>query len=379
MPKVLYLIDRYYPNDDALIEELHTKFLPDRGYRVTIVARTREFKAIKTIKWNESDLILIPSQVKYITEFRHINKLLKIINAEWDVVQVRNDPIYALLALKKGLVFQLTHLKAEEFINDTIKSPLSFIKGSIDLLLRPFILRKANFVISMSESMTRYLQERYKVTNVFDLPMGVDIISVDEKKVIEIRKQYDLSTKIVFIYVGTMTKVRRLDVLLRAYKNIETRNTALMMLGDAPDPQDVIWLKRISQNLRIRNIFYIERVPRADVPNYICAANIGLAVTPLTTANRCMSPTKTLEYLNCGIPVLATNIPDQAMLIKKSRSGIICEFSEKDISAKMKHMVKHKNELKKMAASGKEYVRKNRNYYSIGQKLISYYHEYSKL
>jgi glycosyltransferase involved in cell wall biosynthesis len=377
MQKILYLIDRYYPNDDAFIEEVQTKILPSKGYNVTIVARTKKYTTITKLKWNGSNVILIPSYIKYLSELAHIKYLRRLVKENWNIVHVRNDPIFSLLCLDLNFIFQLTHLKAEEFISDK-KSIFSAFKGCLDLILRPLIFSKAYLIISMSKTMTHYIKAKYGAKRVSDLPMGVTEISLNEKRSKLIRHKYNLSGKVVFIYLGTMIRTRQLDVILHAYKRIENPNTALIMLGDAPDKNDVKWLKRIARQLQIQSVVFINRVPRNDVPDYIGAADIGLAVTPLTIANLCMSPTKTLEYLNCETPVLATDIPDQADIINNSGSGLICRFDVNDIADKMEEMVKKSQSLKNMGASGKQYVSENRDYHSISQKLISYYNETMK-
>ncbi len=372
---ILYLIDRYFPNDDSFIEEVQTKIIPAKGHHVTIVARTRKFKVLKYKKWNDATLILIPSQIKYLTELKHFLKLKRIVEKEWDIIQIRNDPLFAMLCMHRKFIYQLTHLKAEEFIHSSQKNLFKIAKGCFDLLLRPLIVRRAWCTISISQSMTRYLKEKYGVRNIFDLPMGVPEFERNESKIEQVRNRYNLAGKVVFIYVGTMIKARRLDVLLHAFKRIEGTKAALLMLGDAPNIGDVHWLKNISEDLQLSSVIFIKRVPRSNVPDYIGAADIGLAVTPLTTVNRCMSPTKTLEYLNCETPVLATNIPDQADVITRSQSGVICRFEVSDIAEKMNEMIDHRRELKKMGSDGKRYVREYRNYRRLAMTLIGRYNE----
>lgn len=50
----------------------------------------------------------------------------------------------------------------------------------------------------------------------------------------------------------------------------------------------------------------IGRVPAAEVPSYLAAADLGLALRAPVFSQRAVSPIKVGEYLLCGLPVLAT-------------------------------------------------------------------------
>jgi len=50
----------------------------------------------------------------------------------------------------------------------------------------------------------------------------------------------------------------------------------------------------------------VRRVPADEVPGYLAAADLGLALREATFSQRGVSPIKVGEYLLCGLPVLAT-------------------------------------------------------------------------
>jgi glycosyltransferase involved in cell wall biosynthesis len=66
----------------------------------------------------------------------------------------------------------------------------------------------------------------------------------------------------------------------------------------------------------------------AEVPAYLGAADVGLAIYKPGAAKAASSPTKVAEYLACGVPVFASgNVGDTDALITADRTGVILSSS----------------------------------------------------
>ena len=61
---------------------------------------------------------------------------------------------------------------------------------------------------------------------------------------------------------------------------------------------------------RARNITYPGQVEYADLPAVMAELDVALMPFALNEATRSISPTKTLEYLAAGLPVVSTRVPD---------------------------------------------------------------------
>jgi glycosyltransferase involved in cell wall biosynthesis len=69
---------------------------------------------------------------------------------------------------------------------------------------------------------------------------------------------------------------------------------------------------------------FIARVPSADVPGYLCAADVGVSLVKATYATMSRSPTKIPEYLACGLPVIANRgVGDVDALIEGDNVGVL--------------------------------------------------------
>jgi len=58
------------------------------------------------------------------------------------------------------------------------------------------------------------------------------------------------------------------------------------------------------------NVHYFGMQPYADLPEFMAGMDVALMPFALNSATRSISPTKTLEYLAAGLPVVSTRVPD---------------------------------------------------------------------
>jgi len=61
---------------------------------------------------------------------------------------------------------------------------------------------------------------------------------------------------------------------------------------------------------RAANIHYLGAKPYAELPSYIAGWDVAMMPFAQNAATRFISPTKTLEYLAAGRPVVSTPVPD---------------------------------------------------------------------
>ena len=70
--------------------------------------------------------------------------------------------------------------------------------------------------------------------------------------------------------------------------------------------------------------YKILALPSADVPSYLCAADAGLAFIKPCFSKIASSPTKTAEYLGCGLPlIINAGIGDSDTLITQEKAGTL--------------------------------------------------------
>jgi len=409
MKRVLFLCAETFPPQYAFLECVFNDILPKHGYQFVWIMPSIKVDQITKTEWNGSSVWLLPKVRPsgliglfrdYIAHFLYIREAVRQALEEIgsiDIVQVRDDPIMAFVAwglskrLKVPFVYQVSHLKEEENIlyakmklyGNPIKN---YLKGRAGLVVRNWLLRKADLIFPISDQMKETLA-KYGVSpsRMVALPEGVDALvepSQFDSAALKIRRELGIENKRVMIYVGTMNRLRGLDLLLRALKSVRTQIPAvhLLMVGDGREPEDIAWLREAARELDVLDrVTFMGMIPRAQVSIYIRASDIGLSPVPPNFVYLNSSPIKILEYLALEIPCVASDIPSQRHIIEESQGGLCVAHEETAFTNAIVSLLKQDQaERKAMGKKGHAYVSRVRDFKILADKVLQVYNSVLK-
>ena len=405
--KILFLSAETFPPIYAHVFVFDNRILNEKGYRFYWIMPSVEVEQVRATDWDENRVWLIPKVrstglvgliKEYITHLRSIqeavSKALEEVG-EFDMVQVCDDPIMAYVAWRLSrkkkipFIYQISHLKEEEnVLYATMRlygNPAkNYVKGKAGLLVRNWLLRKADLVFPVSDQMEETLAS-YGVRRerMVTLPEGVDTSiepSQFDEAAKEIRRELNLEDKKVLIYVGTMNRFRQLDFLLRVFGQVldSSPDVHLLMVGDGRDPGDLPWLKKAAGEVGVQNhITFTGKVPRSKVPAYIRASDIGLSPVPPNLVYINSSPIKILEYLALGISCVASKIPDQYRVITESQGGLCVPHKEEEFARAIDRLLALSDEQRKeIGRKGRTYVKKSRDFAVLASKVVESYEKH---
>ena len=112
--------------------------------------------------------------------------------------------------------------------------------------------------------------------------------------------------------------------------------------------------------------------------NLISDCDIG--ISPIKPNKRYIvsTPTKTIEYLSCGLPVVCNKeILDQKHIIQKSNGGLAVSYDENKFTKAIMYIIDNKDIYQKMSKNGKKWIFDNRTYNDLSVDLIQKYKEFS--
>ncbi|MCH7657716.1 MAG: glycosyltransferase [Bacteroidetes bacterium] len=116
-------------------------------------------------------------------------------------------------------------------------------------------------------------------------------------------------------------------------------NTLLLVIGDG----DIVGnLKQMVSELGLKSkVMFMEKVPYHILMNYTCAADIGITLDKDTNLNYKYSlPNKLFDYIQAGVPVLASKVIEIENIIKSYDIGdIIDNHDPEHIASKLKNML----------------------------------------
>ena len=138
------------------------------------------------------------------------------------------------------------------------------------------------------------------------------------------------------LYLGTLSAVRRLDVILRAFAEVRSRypDASLMVVGDGDYPWERAALQTLATELGLRDsVQFTGFVPMEQAWSLCASAAVCLSPFYPSRILASTSPTKLVEYMALGRPVVCNDYPEQARVMRESGAGLCVEWGVKSFAA----------------------------------------------
>lgn len=397
--RLLFATIEPYPTFRPDVATLFGKFLPRLGVTSDLVAE-RVPGVAGEVSWGGGEALLISSRGsrlgRYVVNLVHYARILfRADRAKYQAIQVRDMPLVALLGLLaarlKRLPFfywmsfpapegQIQLARERGLSAGLIRFLFRLLwRGWMDLfLLYRIVLPRADHVFVQSDRMREDLVgkgiARQKLTPVV---MGVDLeASVPEA--IAPADDARLKGKRVLIYLGTLARGRRIEVLFDMLKILRQRfpDVLLLLVGEADDEVDEKRLRKLADDAGVAEAtVWTGWLPPREAWRYVRAAEVGLAPVPRGSMLDCGSPTKVLEYLALGVPVVANDNPDQERVLREGGGGLCVPLTAHDFAQAVSRLLVDEPLRRAMASSGQSYVRASRGYQTLAKLVADKYAE----
>ena len=381
------------------VAALFGKFLPRFGVTSDLVTE-RAPGVTEQVHWGGGEALLISSHGtrprRYLKNLAHYAlTLLRADRAKYQAIQVRDMPLVALLGLLaarlKRLPFfywmsfpvpegQIMLARKRGLSAGLIRYLLPLIwRGWIYLfLLYRIVLPRADHVFVQSDRMREDLVRkgiaRQKLTPVV---MGVDLeVSVPER--IGLTDDARLKGKRVLIYLGTLARGRRIEILFDMLKILRQQfpDVLLLLVGEAEDEVQEKWLRMRANEAGVADAtIWTGWLPVQEAWGYVRAAEVGLAPCPRGSLLDAGSPTKVVEYLALGVPVVANDNPDQERVLREGGGGLCVPLTARDFAQAVSRLLVDESLRRAMASSGQNYVRASRGYLTLAKLVADKYAE----
>jgi len=167
-----------------------------------------------------------------------------------------------------------------------------------------------------------------------------------DDSIIKTRKELGLpENKKILIMQGAGINVHRgAEEMVEAMQLIE--NTVLLIIGGG----DVVgWLKKRVLELNISDkVIFKPRMPYADLMHYTTNADAGLTLDKGTNLNyRFSLPNKLFDYIQAGIPVIASPLPEIQKIIDTYQVGCyIPDHEPENMANKINEVIADQEQMK---------------------------------
>lgn len=395
--RLLYLTIDGLPTFRPDIAALWGKYLPCHGVTCDMVTLRAANAADAPGLWSAGRALTIVRRdnalLNGLADFAHdCRRLWWARKADYAAIQLRDKTFAGLVALAvarwRGLPFfywmsfpygpSLLQLGRTDAVRrDWPRRFYLWWRGGVgDWLLHRIVLRHADHVFVQSERMAEDLAargiDRARMTPV---PMGID-----PDRFPAILPPADLpgipAGARVLGYLGEASKARRMDFLIDAVAHARAAvpDIYLVIVGDAILPEEQAWLRECVADAGLADRCSITGWVTPDAATAtLTAAEVCLAVMAPDPILDSTTPTKLIEYLAMGRPVVANDHPDQSRVIAESGAGIVARYTVADYSAAIVTLLAQRDAHATMAQQGRAYVLAERAYPAMAARLAAHY------
>jgi glycosyltransferase involved in cell wall biosynthesis len=190
------------------------------------------------------------------------------------------------------------------------------------LRIERFGIRRANLVVTVSESIASRLTEQYRlkrkpvvIRNFCALPRPAHSDPPGG-----LRQRLGIDTAPLVLHQGAAAPYRGCETLVRALAALPA--THLVFLGPSEQPF-AERLTELAQHEGVTGrVHFVPAVPLDDLLAHTAEADVGASLFEASCENyRLTLPNKLFEYVAAGLPVLASAVPEVERIVSEHRIG----------------------------------------------------------
>ena len=208
----------------------------------------------------------------------------------------------------------------------------------VGLMMEKKLLKKVDSFVTVGESLKNYFNKKYNVKNI-NVVLNVPFKSNNILPV-NLHEKLGLDpTDFLVIYQGMLNLGRGLYFMIETLKYTNP-NVKLIVLGYGTLKKSLAEFTKIN-NLNDRVLFH-DKVDADILLNYTAGANCGICLLePLNLSCENAAPNKLFEYINAGIPVIASNTPECKRLLSVYSVGVLVNNNPIEIADAINNLSKN--------------------------------------
>jgi len=301
-------------------------------------------------------------------------------SGQYDAVEVKDKFLAGLIALaaarlyRKRFLYWLSYPLPEYYLSrareGTAPYPLLYrIRGFVcHLLLDRILLPSADHVFVQSEQMGRNLAAQgIPASRITAVPMGISLERIAGPLRAMQRRRIPQDEPSL-LYLGSLGRERRIDFLLRvlARVRLEIPDARLYLVGQADRPEDQRFLLDELRRLELEEaVTFTGQVPQPTALEYVRDAAVCLSPIHPSPLLNAASPTKIVEYMAMGKPVVASSHPDQQNLVDASQCGYCVPHEEAAFADAAIALLRSPEGARSAGELGRRYILEHREYTRI--------------
>ncbi|MBI5727206.1 MAG: glycosyltransferase [Ignavibacteriales bacterium] len=186
------------------------------------------------------------------------------------------------------------------------------------VLIEKFCIRKVNLTMTTGHMDSAHIEKQYGIPPTFvmrNLPQYADNIVP-----FNFRAHFNITAdKTLLLYQGAVLHGRGLKIILPLLPSLP--DCVLIVVGWGEQSG---YYQAESAKLGLQQqVFFCGKVPQTELLQYTAGADIGLSIIEnLSTSYYYALPNKMFEYIQAGVPSIASNFPQMQEIVDTYRTGL---------------------------------------------------------
>ncbi|GEM_PF-2643799 len=225
--------------------------------------------------------------------------------------------------------------------------------------------------IALDEATKTYLVEQCGVpeSKIRVIPVAIDLDMFKPMDGAQARTKLGFpDNKEIVLYVGKMTPVKNIPMLLGAFRHLKKTRPGTLLLLAGTGPCEKEW-QRLVKELGIPEVRFLGYVDRNEMPVLMSAADV-LALPSLSE----VSPNVIREAIACGLPVVSTRVGDVPEYVKDDVNGYIVETNPQSFAEGLVKALENGERLRVGAEEARKKFDPNRIMEEYAQIFRGLYH-----
>ncbi|TPL90906.1 glycosyltransferase family 4 protein [Mesorhizobium sp. B2-3-13] len=310
---------------------------------------------------------------------------------EYNLIQIRDQPlwgiVYGIAARISGtpFVFWMSYPVLEARMRIALHNlvpmslPARFVRLAYAVigsaLFYRIVLPLSDHVIVQSKRMLERVAERGIPTKkMTPIPMGVTVERYNPASITATDDPRLIGKKsMAYMCADVLNLTTRLTFEALALLVANGYDTVLVIIGAVAAHEREQLASQLDRLGLSERVIFTGRLPLVEALGWVKRVDVCLSPFEMDAAQQVATPTKLVEYMAMGRPIVATVHYDQSEVVNRSGAGIVTAFSGEAIAEGVARLFDDPDKARTMAAKGPVWVKANRDYARLADEVERVY------
>jgi colanic acid biosynthesis glycosyl transferase WcaI len=259
-------------------------------------------------------------------------------------------------SLRVPFVFEVRDLWPESILAVEALNDSAFIRALKGVA--HYLYKHSERIVTVGEGYRQGIHSRYGIPeqSMEVVRNGIDTsLFVPGPRDNEVRREHGWGDRFVTMYVGTHGMAHGLHHVLEAAKALrEEPDKVFVFVGEGAEKDN---LKRLAAQWQLSNVQFIDQQPKARIPLFYAACDLGLVSLRDTALFQEVLPSKIFEYMGMAKPILLNVAGEARQIVEAASAGLYVPSGNVPALANaVRDLARHVAEREVMGRRGREYV-----------------------